>query len=143
MINITLKQAVTALEEAVRARGRGFVYQNFAGHGCAYVHYEVSTEDGERVNLEPGCLVGDALIRLGVAPEAFLEDAGDVTGVLNTGNDAWRALSTLRDRGVITYDDGVADVLGGAQGLQDCGESWGVALDHAKATAYDRLVGES
>jgi hypothetical protein len=123
MIEIDADTAVRAMREAVEAKGRDFVYLRPTDEedgACSYTHLV----DGEVV---PGCLVGDALVRLGV-PVGKFRDLN-----INTGEDPWGAMSRLKWDGILKFSEGAADVFGEAQRQQDSGIAWGNALAHAEA----------
>ena len=114
---LTIPQALEALEKAVELRGKDFVYpddEKINGKTCQYTR-EV---DGTKVG---SCLVGVALIDvLGLPPEHM---AGSTLS----------ASAALTRLGVT--DAGVRRVFGAAQGAQDDGRSWGTSLDLARAEA--------
>lgn len=142
MIQIDIKTAVSALAHAVEEKGYDFVYEKFAGHGCAYVHYSETIDDQGRsikTDLEPGCLVGSALIYLGVKPESFFNTRLSGSPI-NTGHDAFQACHALKYIGEIEYAPGVTEIFQQAQSVQDDGKTWGEALKAAKVKAYDMLL---
>lgn len=143
MIKIDVRKAITALSEAVAEKGSEYIYQPLPAHGCVYVHFDAQpnpqTGNYEKVNLEPGCLVGNALIRLGVPAEAFFGD-GENHGSINEGMDALGALLRLEARGILEFDNDVDSIFQAAQNVQDDQKSWGLALNAAKAKACDLLI---
>lgn len=111
-IEITLDKALKALDEAVAEKGREYVYPEGQriNYTCQYL-----TPDGKG-----SCLVGSALLRLGV-PVEVLPQHGDA------GMGAEDLLDLLRERDVATYEPEVATLFVTAQMEQDSGVPWGLA----------------
>jgi len=111
MTMTTLEQTLAALEEAVAERGEDYVYDEHddGGH-CVYV------KDGR-----PSCLVGNALVKLGVITVEEL-----VPFETKSANYVTRALNA---------PVAVQAALCRAQAVQDDGEPWGAALEQAKRVA--------
>ena len=143
-ITLTVPTVFQALRDAVDEKGRTFVYEQ-EPHlgGCAYVHNVDVEEDADDNTVhvltddsEPGCLVGNALHRLGVPLTAFLRH--------NSDSDAGEILDVLYREGLIRFngdDEGllIRRSLMSAQAKQDAGNEWSVAL----VAAEDRLYDES
>lgn len=114
-IKVTEAQVRQALAEAVAEKGDDYVYTNPEGESakgsaasCYYVHGDV-----------PGCLVGNALHRLGVPLWAL--EARELRG----------AYSVAKEVIDVTDDRGTYTMLGSVQDAQDNGAMWGDALAYA------------
>lgn len=115
-IKVTEEQVRQALVEAVAEKGEDYVYSNPEGESakdavvsCSYVHGDV-----------PGCLVGNALHRLGVPLSAL--EARELRGAYSVAKE------------VIDVTDGRGTfytLLGEVQDAQDNGAMWGDALAYA------------
>lgn len=118
MIKLTVENVTAALHAAVAEKGEGFVYRRPEdSDACLYVH----RNDG--VNLTTGCLVGNALHRLGVPLEALEE--------CNIGT-ACELLDMLIEDGAIEHVPHKAAVLlSEAQQEQDRDVPWGAAVRRA------------
>ncbi|PSL04165.1 hypothetical protein CLV30_106170 [Haloactinopolyspora alba] len=119
---VNTRAALRLLEEVVEGN-EGYVYEDEDGVPadstmCHYVH---RTEGGSA----PGCIVGHALHRAGVPISNLLEIEGSTIGT----EQAARVGVALEGRAV--------DVLSAAQAAQDVGETWGEALEHARAVAAE------
>jgi hypothetical protein len=105
MREVTATEVAEVLEEAVGAKGEDFVYSTPDGRvPCLYLHGD-----------QPGCLVGDVLLRLGADPEG-LRETGPVVD-LN-----WTLLGLRLPVSAI-------EALQGAQEVQDDKKTWGEARD--------------
>ncbi|MFF5471025.1 hypothetical protein [Streptomyces achromogenes] len=121
MIELTLDRVKELLNEAVAEKGADYVYTTPDGKQgtpeyqptCLYVHGD-----------KPGCIVGHALHRAGVSLSLLLEEEQD---------DASSVLRSLAQLGVLSYTDGVSQLLYEAQQRQDHGTSWGEAVQQALA----------
>ena len=116
-VHLTVPGVLTAMEAAVEARGRGYVYRPPDGHDqCLYVWEGCAS-----------CLIGDSLSRCGVP----LAELGR-----REGTPARRLLRDLAADRFVTYEPAVANLLGDAQLVQDGSEgspgTWGEALDVAR-----------
>lgn len=113
-IDLSMESITAALTAAVAEKGEDFVYQpQGATYGrltCAYVH----DED------QPGCIFGNALMRLGVDPE-WLKGYD-----FGKGGYAMSIDKVLKDLGV--QDTDVLNRAKNAQCQQDDGKDWGTAL---------------
>lgn len=93
-----------------------FVYKAQAGslvdEGCSYLTAGLRTLAGE------GCIVGQALTRLGVSDEDLYEVEGD---------SAIGAVARLRGENLTEFSRTIQK-LGAIQSWQDHGYSWGVAV---------------
>lgn len=120
MKEITYDDALRALNEAVKAKGYNHVYERegqFAG--C----YNVTLHG------EPGCIVGHALVWLGVPAEWFLER--DENGDSRRGSSARPVCSMLRRGGLLNVTDEALELFAEAQTRQDSGVTWGEAVTKA------------
>lgn len=124
MIEITYDVALSALNDAVKKYGAEFVYEkgmftaNDGGDmfaSCAYLHADA---DGNLT--EPGCIVGHALVGLGVSTEPIKD--------YNVGMNADDMLRILAERGCISYTNKAKALLNTVQGYQDEGMPWGEAI---------------
>jgi hypothetical protein len=129
MERITLERAVEALTEIVEAEGRDYVYSNPYNEGsCQYFHVDPDkiqfAIDVQEEDLQPGCLVGQVLVRLGV-PKLAIYPYNDV------GVDSIVGLD---------IDDDALEVLSAAQEVQDDFQPWGAALDSAMTRVSDQRI---
>lgn len=124
MLELTFEKAQELVDAAIAERGEDYVYSKQAG-SCLYVHSDswFHDERGEwvRVNEKPGCIVGVALVNLGVGMDELVS--------INT-LDASAALQHLEQRGVWVETEAV-DFLSRVQVSQDNGMPWGEARDRA------------
>lgn len=135
-ITLTRENVVKAIEEAVEAKGRAYVYPLLPEGADEYGEFEYAictyVRDGQ-----PSCIVGHALASLGV-PVEILAGLDAPPG----GTGAYRALTGLAKDRVIEYRaedwEFITGFLLEAQIHQDGGDSWGDALD--KARSYVGLV---
>lgn len=141
-ITLTVPTVFQALRDAVDEKGKTFVYEQ-EPHlgGCAYVHdVDVSEdEDGNTIHVltdssEPGCLVGNALHRLGVPLWAFLHN--------NSDSDAGEILDVLRRESLVRFSSDDEETLirrslMSAQAKQDAGHEWNTALQAAEDRLHD------
>jgi hypothetical protein len=114
-IKVTEAQVKTALIEAVAEKGDDYVYTNPDGESatgaaasCYYVHGD-----------KPGCLVGNALHRLGVPLSAL--EAHEMRG----------AYSVAKELIDVTDSSSTFTMLAEVQDSQDNGAMWGDALAYA------------
>lgn len=133
MTIITIENFTAALEKAVADRGEDYIYpektENPAyGNSKVYDQYladDYHVKGGQCVystpNGEPACLIGVALHNLGLqVPEyGFVGGASEV--LLNEPYELEEGITYL-----------IADAADAAQGRQDNGETWGVALQTFK-----------
>lgn len=118
MKTINYELALRALNEAVAKRGYNHVDRNAAkGLQCS----NVSLVEGVWV---PECIVGTALVWLGVPAEWFHEQ--DCIGVSYVS-----ACGRLQEEGVMQFDDEATRLLGHAQVKQDRKHTWGEAVTMA------------
>jgi hypothetical protein len=128
MIHIDHHKAIEALRECVEERGPDFVYKDpvegVKAQSCFYWHYPVvpdawagSFQDREQPAVEPGCMIGLMLHKLGVPAEA-------------TRTYEEQAVFTMWDRpnGVFELTENAMEVCRAAQNRQDDGDRWGDAL---------------
>lgn len=116
-MNITIDDVVRRIKE-LASENPDYVYRPVNYSDCANVH---ETESG----LVPGCIVGKALIDLGVPPGWFVEN-----DLVESGS--YVVMKTL---GVITGRDHLNDhrfrFIDSVQGHQDDAETWGDAVAYA------------
>ncbi len=117
---ITARQAYGALRETVDTYGAGTIAD------CIYV--QENEREGE---WEPVCIVGHALVELGVDP-------GDLVRVSNAsypiGNS--NCLRYLEEDAGVRLSQGAVSVLRQAQVAQDGGDDWGEALGFAEVAYH-------
>jgi hypothetical protein len=127
MKTVTYEDALRALNEAVKAKGYDYQYPVGDAGGCWNV-----TETGE-----PDCIVGWALVWLGVPAEWFLEGARDD----RRGMGAVSVCPLLRNTGVLDITDEAFALFRDAQARQDGGIEWGrsVVQSHLGNDEFQRL----
>lgn len=108
MKTITYADALNALNEAVKAKGYDYVYTK-RGNFCYNVF------DGN-----PDCIVGHALVWLGVPVEWFADS------MLN--ENATTVCNTLNFRGMFDIEEDAIEFLSEVQVEQDSGTPWGKAV---------------
>lgn len=127
MIEINYDTALSALNNAIMVEGPDFVYAKevltITTYGdqypvCSYLHMD---KDGELT--VPGCIVGRALIDLGVPVEKIQP--------YNTGYVAGGILRELAEDNVLSFTSKAASLLAHVQYLQDAGTEWGEAVHDA------------
>lgn len=123
---IDLDKARELLAAAVKTKGRNFVYKRpGAGWGCDYFpRPDILPEDDPRRTT--GCLVGVALGLHGI----------DVKGLFGS-------VGLLHDKGEVDLTGAAARYFQVAQTLQDGGETWGSAYDHAEDLAMTGRLDEA
>lgn len=118
--------------EIVQEFGDDYIYEPPAGM-CQYVH---TPQPGL---LQPGCLVGQILVRLGAQLETlktvedFYMDRGEGVSVEDLLQGLEPTWSTLG----FTLTPGAIDVLGEIQNIQDTAEPWGKALEEGRIRAQE------
>lgn len=118
MLTLNLEQAQELIASVIKTHGEDKVYERPVPRGrCLYVHKD---NDG---NLTPGCLVGTALMKYGVAAEELVEQLID----------AEEMARRLERRGILSIDEDAVTYLYCAQQSQDDGETWGEANEYALA----------
>lgn len=120
MQKITREIALRALNEAVKAKGYNHVYERGPVDGC----YNV-TLDGD-----PDCIVGTALIWLGVPAQWFLE-SDETFGGSRRGVGAGVVCNMLYRSELFDVDEEAADLFRDVQVYQDQGVAWGEAVTRA------------
>lgn len=159
MIEIKYDDAISAMKAAMAEvpEGAEYVYTPFEGDTCAYIHHkgieladgQVLSEDewmeeeegGEAafcryINPVPGCLVGRALIHLGVKPEDFGKTWS------NTMHAASSAIGRLSEEIDIKVTPKALRAFTTAQCKQDDQHSWGSSIEHAESYDYTNWQGE-
>lgn len=117
--NIDLDAAMDAVRQSVDEKGRDHIAQPEYAGGCVYTTW---TKDGNA----PSCLVGHALVRLGLDADVFNELG------INSDTDAERALEVLHLENYIGSVTGSAtEFFIAVQTHQDKGNPWGEALNYA------------
>ena len=111
--------ALGALSGVIEKFGADHVYDSEGLAGCWYTALD------QNGNLEPACIVGQALWGLGVDPEVIenLNEPGIITCDDNR--------TTLQSAGIVV-SDAAYNVLREAQRVQDQGGTWGEALEAAQ-----------
>lgn len=132
MRTITYTEALTALNEAVKTKGYKHTYQRegqFAG--C----YNVTLAG------KPDCIVGHALIWLGIPAEWFLESEPEEDGDSRRGTSAGQACRLLTDQNLFGFEPSAVDLFIEAQVSQDNGVAWGeaVAKAHLGRDLFDEM----
>lgn len=141
------KIALAMLAEAIKRKGSEHVYANpnskCAGPaGCLYVHGSELIMEGRdkygdpfcveeaRDDMEPGCIVGNALIGRGIPMEKFI----DLKVNMDTPVDD--LLAVFAEHGLIgSVHEAAGDAFRAAQTRQDQGGSWGQAYIDARNAA--------
>lgn len=130
MIEITYDNALSALNDAIVDMGADFVYEKGTFEVedpwgdvqdkplCAYLHND---ENGNPT--VPGCLVGHALLKLGVSKEFLAKH--------NAGPTASDVAQYMEAEGIASVTRKARTLFGWAQGRQDDGDSWGEAVKDA------------
>jgi len=113
-------EALELLNQVVRDKGEGFVYDEDEREECVYIE-----------NGRPSCIVGHVFHALGVNSE-FRDSMGEVR---NVGG----AVTVLHREGEIAFTQKAASLLQRVQVRQDNGLMWGFAV--AQATASRELGG--
>lgn len=122
MKRITYADALRGLNEAVRAKGYDYVYERRSGI-CWNVF------DGN-----PDCIVGHALVWLGVPVEWFAHGCRE-------NDSACDIRAGLFADGMFDIDADALDLFSYVQAEQDNGSTWGaaVARNHVGEEAYNRM----
>lgn len=125
MYNFT--ETVEMIKESIAAMGSDYVYQRPKDSiTCLYAHI-TETEDGE-TKIEPGCIVGDILIRQHILT---LDELAEIQEEYPDGRgDAYDMTNNLRDMNGTEFTDKARDLLKQVQGAQDIGTTWGQALEN-------------
>lgn len=120
MKHINYELALRALNHAVALKGYDYVDPR-ADIGVQCTNTRVTVEGVWK----PGCIVGTALVWLGVPAEWFYEAGCN-------GASSSRTLEMLALSGLMKFDDEAEYLLGRAQAEQDRKSTWGraVALAH-------------
>lgn len=122
-ITLTVEQALAALDAAVADKGADFRYRASWAVGCRYFH-----------GSEPGCIVGHVLHQYGVGRDDLCGLWDSAVGAEVDMNVSY-GIRSLRVAGLLDIDDRTESVLTSAQDAQDCGETWGEAVQNAKDVA--------
>lgn len=119
MRTITVEEAVRALNEAVASKGYDYIDPDAAsGNSCRNVKYTIGGD------LVPSCIVGTALVWLGVPVEWFRLRECESHSIYTLSGD-------LRDTGTLDITEDALEILSVAQGQQDQRQPWGVAVTRA------------
>jgi hypothetical protein len=121
MIHITLEDAQSAMWDAVKLKGKQYVYTNPKSYSPAPKCYCVYMENEE----VPSCIVGHVLKSLGVDGAWLLATSGGILGIAKRAERA----------GEFTIDKDALKFLFVAQVAQDSGAPWGSAHSTADAVA--------
>lgn len=113
MKTITREMALSALNEAVKVKGYNYVYERRAGSYCYNVW------EGN-----PDCIVGHALIWLGVPIEWFNEDS-------RANDPAQEVCSLLGYDDMFDVEPEAIALFNRVQAMQDSGIPWGEAVTRA------------
>jgi hypothetical protein len=112
VIHIDKKKAKALLKAAVEKRGPETVVSS-----CSYTEYDKDSQE-----LQPSCMVGEALFIAGVP----ITNLDNLDGLLCISR-------YFGDGEGFTLTPGARDVLDRAQSVQDARKPWGDALDEALA----------
>jgi hypothetical protein len=136
-IILTVERTRELLAQAIADRGEGFVYREpLTDVGCLYWHdprdpghstpYNgIDPYDGRGEQGQPGCLVGYVFHAAGVAATEL---------ACRERRDATTLATDLRNAGWLdSIDEDSVTLLSVAQGRQDDGEPWGLAVEYAEA----------
>lgn len=119
MRTITREEALHALNEAVASKGYDYVDADAAmGHTCRNIRKQ---DDGTWV---PSCIVGTALVWLGIPIEWFVETDCHAVSVATVAERLHRA-------SLVNIPEDVLDFLADAQTKQDQKHPWGEAVAYA------------
>lgn len=148
--HLDIQTALNILEEAIEDKGSEHVYRNTndtnGPSGCVYVLGTKAVVEGHNDwgdpievetntdHMEPGCIIGNALIGRGIPMEKFVELG------INSETPVDDVISAFETAGLIgSCDFSAIDVLREAQDYQDVGNSWGTAYIKARRAAdmYD------
>lgn len=137
MIKIDADRAARLLMEAVEERGHGFVYERMSPTAtCLYVHKETGAPESEWT---PGCIVGLALKRAGIA----LSDMASCEGKSSS-----ELINILTHKEKIQVSNAARGIFTAAQTAQDDGRTWGYAVMTALRSSarsgemYQKQAGE-
>lgn len=122
-MNITLDDIVRRITE-LATENPDHVYQMDRAGRCANVH------ESERGGWEPGCIVGKALIDLGVEPEWFVRNALVESGIV----------TVVRRMGLNYSRNPQLNFIVDVQDYQDEHNSWGHALKKAQRNNPEVIV---
>lgn len=121
MTEVTYTEAVSMLQESIDAIGHDFVYKKQDGEDlCLYVHNESGS-------LEPGCIVGDMLVRQHILTISELYDMQE------NREDGKSSFDTIKK--YIEQETGksfttmASDLIYWTQHAQDTGLTWSEALE--------------
>lgn len=129
MTEITYAEAVSMLQESIDAIGHDFVYEKQDGEDlCLYVHDESGS-------LEPGCIVGDMLIRQHILTISELYDMQETK---EDGKGSFDNVQRYIERETgKSFTNRASDLIYWTQHAQDAGLTWGEALQSGmQAVAY-------
>lgn len=136
MIKIDYDTALKALNDAVKEKGSDFVYKSdplrlHFSSKCTYVHFKDAEQYDSGEPTVPGCIVGNAMLRLGVPLTLLQENNGAASNDLIL---RMEAANTVRVTDKATY------LLDYVQRLQDSGTSWGEAVGRGISRTKSRAL---
>lgn len=127
MINLTVNGVLADLDALVSEFGEDYVYSNASpveqGPTCVYA-------TSRRGVAAPSCIAGHVLVRNGF-PIDELVYSNEYTGRFSVGT-INENLQTMKEQGLIDFEEGVSAVLREAQIHQDTDRPWGYAVDEAR-----------
>lgn len=141
MIKINLEEAKRLVAECIAERGEDYTYEK-EDYSCMYVHNAQKVWDEKRdqyvthfENAVPGCIVGLAFHKAGVA----LEDMG--IAPRNT-QDSFDLSVGLAEDGILDVDPDAEKYLNNLQLSQDGGAPWGASAEAAERGVHLAKVWE-
>lgn len=135
---IKFDEVVSMLRESIAAMGEDHVYQRMAGETkCLYVH-RVVDQDSESITLEPGCIMGDMIVRQHILT---LEELSDIQeNPYGANGPMYEMQDRIFERTGKTFSDKASDLMLAVQDSQDSGDDWGSALraglDYVSKNSY-------
>lgn len=128
---ITFSEAVEMIKESIEAAPEGHTYKMLDGESvCLYVHDYPSDDDEVPARLEPGCIVGDMIVRQHILT---LEELYDVQRNAVNGKNSvdmmWDNVAEITGK---ELTDKARDFLLEVQCAQDHCNTWKDSLDMAR-----------
>ena len=128
---IMYKEALGMLMESVNAMGADHKYETPEGSStCLYVHESSDSDNG----LEPGCIIGDMLIRQHILT---LEELKVIQEELSDGPSFRRIAQDVSEVSGKRFSSKAIEFLVDAQRGQDGGAPWGAAVANARRVMED------